>query len=98
MLLISLFLACGEHKHDVEGLADIAELEADIENGETLYISECSGCHGADAGGTGSAPDLVGEDLGHFVDAIQNGEGSMPAFPSLTNQDIADIYGYVQSL
>ena len=104
-MLFSLFLACGDkshshshsHSHDEEDIAHIQELDADLEKGEELYSRNCSGCHGVNAEG-GNGPELVGEDLGHFVHAIQEGSGSMPAFPDLTDQDIADIYGYVQSL
>lgn len=97
MLLLSLFWACGDHKHDTAESADIASLEADLANGETQYSGNCSGCHGASAEGA-NGPELVGVELGHFVEAIQNGTGDMPAFSNLTDQDIADIYGYVQSL
>ena len=98
-MLFSLFLACGDHSHshDEEDAAHIEALDADLETGEEIYSGNCSGCHGANAEG-GNGPELVGVDLAHFVHVIQDGSGSMPAFPDLTDQDIADIYGYVQSL
>lgn len=99
MLLLSLFFACEghDHKHDTAEAVDIENLEADLDSGEGLYTSNCSSCHGSGAEG-GTGPELIGTPLSHFVDSIQNGIGFMPAFPDLTDQDIADIYGYVQSL
>jgi menaquinol-cytochrome c reductase cytochrome b/c subunit len=103
MFLFSIFLACGGHEHDDHDhngldLTHIIELEADIESGDELYASNCSSCHGANAEG-GVGPDLVGIELSHVVEAIQEGVGDdMPAFPYLEHQDISDIFGYIQSL
>ena len=99
MLLFSIFLACGDgHSHDDEDFAHIMELESNIDRGAELYSENCSSCHGENAEG-GTGPDLVGTEIGHVVEAIQEGVGyDMPSFPELEDQDIADIFSYLQSL
>ena len=74
-------------------------LTGDPTAGEAIYADSCASCHGADATG-GSGPSLIGEvEEGEATDIITNGEGDMPAFgDSLTEQDIADVIAYLQSL
>lgn len=99
MILLSMFFACGDgHSHDAEDFTYIIELESNIERGAQLYSENCASCHGENAEG-GVGPDLVGTEIGHVVEAIQEGFGyDMPSFPDLTDQDISDIFGYLQSL
>lgn len=98
MLFLLAVLGCGDHSHDEEDYAYILDLQSNVENGAELFNQNCASCHGVNAEG-GSGPDLVGMEIGHVVEAIQNGVGySMPSFPELDDQDIADIYGYLESL
>ena len=65
--------------------------------GETLYDGKCAACHGSSAEGA-SAPSILEQPDAHFVSAVQNGIGNMPAFPDLSEQDIADIIAFVRTL
>jgi mono/diheme cytochrome c family protein len=91
-LLLWMFVACEDSDKN-----DDTNLTGDEANGQVLYDANCAGCHGASADG-GSGPSLLGEDLGEFLEVVPNGEGSMPAFPDMSDQDIADIYAFVQTL
>jgi mono/diheme cytochrome c family protein len=76
----------------------ILALTGDPVEGERQYGANCESCHGVGATG-GSGPSLVGEDEPEeFVDVVLSGEGSMPGFDALPDQDIADMLAYVQSL
>jgi mono/diheme cytochrome c family protein len=92
-LSIGLFTAC----EDKDSANSVLALTGDEANGEVLYDTNCSVCHGASAEGA-SGPAIYNEDADDFVEAIQQGEGSMPAFPDLTDQDIADIIAFVDTL
>lgn len=92
-----LSIACEKEESDNEESVSIYDLDGDIESGETLYISNCSGCHSADATG-GVGPNILDKEEEAFISSIQEGLGSMPAFPDLLDQDIADIIAYVYSL
>ncbi|HEX4810827.1 MAG TPA: c-type cytochrome [Bryobacteraceae bacterium] len=72
--------------------------------GQKLFAPTCGFCHGADAAGK-SAPDLIRSQLvlhdegGSLIGpVIHNGrpDRGMPAFPALTNQQIADIGSFLQ--
>ena len=86
--------ACNEG--DDENTSILA-LTGDEINGEVLYDANCAACHGTSAEGA-SGPAIYDEDDHDFVEAIQEGEGSMPAFPDLSDQDIADIIAFVRTL
>lgn len=96
-----VFAACAGGEKD-DRVTTILGLTGDTAAGETIYTTNCSGCHGADATG-GSGPSLIdayatGEDE-EMMDYIINGDGDMPAFgESLADQDIADVWAYVGSL
>lgn len=92
-LFVALLLplvACG---------GDTSSLTGDATAGATIYADNCASCHGADATG-GSGPNLVGVvETDEATDIITNGEDAMPAFGDiLSEQDIADVIAYVQSL
>ena len=71
--------------------------------GAKIFASNCSFCHGNDARGA-SAPDLMrsavvlddnqGELIGSTVHNGRPGKG-MPAFPSITNEQLVDISEYL---
>ena len=96
LIFLTLF-GCAEHNHEHDHDHDISLPDGDEENGESLYASRCSGCHGSFADGASAPSILYMEDV-HFVEAIQEGIGNMPAFPDLSSEDIADIIAFVRTL
>ncbi|MEQ1504815.1 MAG: cytochrome c [Myxococcota bacterium] len=76
----------------------IADLTGDAEAGGVLYAQNCATCH-ADDGSGGSGPALGGEDDAvEMADVILSGSEEMPAFDTLSDQEIADIIAWVQAL
>lgn len=75
-----------------------------IQAGKTLFVAQCSFCHGRDAGGGESGPDLLasalveqdvhGEKIG-FV--VRNGRLSkgMPAFDHVDEQQLAALVAFI---
>lgn len=96
-LALSLLAGCSASERAIK----ISELDGDAESGMTLYSDKCSSCHGASARGK-VGPDLISHLADHdeadFIDIIINGEGGMPSFKSLEDQEIADIIAHLQSL
>ncbi len=102
-------VACGDKTTDTSGGMDdeatddtvepsVEDIDATPEElGKALYESNCLGCHGSDALGA-SGPGIQVESDESFYNAIQNGDGAMPAFPDLTDTDIANIILYVRTL
>jgi cytochrome c oxidase cbb3-type subunit 3 len=78
--------------------------EAAAERGKKLFGPTCGFCHGADAAGK-SAPDLIrsqlalhdegGNLLGPVIRDGRPNQG-MPAFPAMTNEQIADIAAFLK--
>src|SRR5882757_5335966 len=77
---------------------------AAAERGKKVFGPTCGFCHGADAAGK-SAPDLIRSQLvlhdegGNLIGpVIRSGrpDRGMPAFPALTNQQIADIATFLR--
>jgi mono/diheme cytochrome c family protein len=77
---------------------------AAAERGQNIFAPTCGFCHGADAAGK-SAPDLIRSQLvlhdeegGLIGPVVHNGRPhhGMPAFPALTNQQIADIAAFLR--
>lgn len=91
-ILFGLMIGCA-HNHD----HDVSLPTGDEANGESLYDAQCSACHGATADG-GIGTSLLGQPDAHFIEAVQEGIGDMPALPDLTDQDIADIIAFVRTL
>jgi quinoprotein glucose dehydrogenase len=61
--------------------------------GSTVYMSHCSGCHGANrAGSPPEIPSLIGVQTRltalQMTNTIQVGRGRMPAFPELANDGV----------
>ncbi len=72
---------------------------AAAERGKKIFVPTCGFCHGTDAAGK-SAPDLIRSQLvlhdegGNLIGpVIHNGrtDRGMPAFPALSNEQIADV-------
>ena len=95
VFLLLTLIACGDK--DEGEYADILALDGDIAAGETLYTTNCSGCHGVDGEGvTGPAIDDHVFEHGdeHILEVVFNGEGEMPPF-DLTDQEAVDILAYL---
>jgi mono/diheme cytochrome c family protein len=79
---------------------------AAVERGQKIFVSTCAFCHGANANGGESGPDLVrsvvvlhdnnGDSIGPVVLHGRPGKG-MPAFPSMTKAQISDIAAFLKS-
>jgi cytochrome c6 len=77
--------------------------------GEATYKAKCAMCHGPDGKGetpTGKAMkvrDLGSEDVQKMSDAeltevITKGKGKMPAYKTLSAEQVKDLVGYIRSL
>lgn len=75
---------------------------------ETLFKGKCAACHGLDGKGetsTGKAmkvKDLASDDVQKMSDAdlndtIAKGKGKMPAYKTLTPDQVKDLVGYVRA-
>ncbi len=79
-----------------------AELAANqqVASGQTIYMSACQSCHGADRRG-GIAPALlnIGSRLNskEFQHIVNNGKGEMPAFGSIKEADLKNLYNYLNT-
>ncbi len=77
---------------------------ASVARGKTLFASNCSFCHGADATGGNGGPDLIrsvlvnhderGNLIGPTVHNGRPGRG-MPAFGNLTEEQIGDLAAFL---
>lgn len=87
----------------------VVELEADasaVRYGRSLFLNNCAGCHGSDAGGAPGFPNLTDKDWlwGGAPDtvlaSIQNGRTAVmpPWEPILGKQGVEDVLAYVMSL
>jgi len=76
-------------------------LTADAASTQTLYTSNCASCHGSD-GQSGSArrnaAGVADQNPSSVVNIMQTGEDEMPSFSGLSDQQLADILGYLKSL
>ena len=98
-LLLPLLVACGEEGGETSRVDDILALTGDATAGATVYADNCASCHGTDATG-GSGPAIAGMgETEEMAEVILEGEGDMTAFDGvISDQDIADVIAYVQSL
>jgi cytochrome c6 len=83
-------------------------VRADTAAAEATYKAKCAMCHGADGKGetpTGKAmkaKDFASEDVQKMSDAdlsaaISAGKGKMPAFKTLTSEQVKDLVAYVRA-
>ena len=74
--------------------------------GRVMFASQCGFCHGLDTGGASGGPDLTRSDLvardvrGDLIGAVVrtgrlDAEVPMPAFPDLSDEDIAAMVAFV---
>jgi cytochrome c oxidase cbb3-type subunit III len=77
-----------------------------VESGESSFGQNCAFCHGRDAGGGETGPDLTASTLvaqdnnGDKISAvIRNGraEKGMPAFSSLSDQEISSLVAFIHT-
>ena len=66
--------------------------------GQSLYMSTCMACHGFDRRG-GVGPELLSLknkfNVKDFQQLINSGKGEMPAFASLREDEIKNLYNYI---
>ncbi|HKV26306.1 MAG TPA: c-type cytochrome [Candidatus Acidoferrum sp.] len=77
--------------------------------GEAVYKAKCVGCHGPDGKGSTPAGKAMGaRDFGsadvqketdeQLAEIIAKGKGKMPAFKTLTADQVKELVAYVRSL
>lgn len=84
-------------------------LPAQAQTGESLYKTKCASCHGAN--GKGDTPagkamkvkDFASDEVKKMSDAdlseaIAKGKAKMPAFKTLTADQVKDLVAYVRGL
>ncbi len=86
-------------------IGDAADPAA-AERGKNLFVATCGFCHGANATGGESGPNLVrsvlvlhdnkGDQIGPVIHGGRTAKG-MPAFPALTQAQITDIAEFLKS-
>jgi quinol---cytochrome-c reductase cytochrome c subunit len=83
-------------------IPDVNPSEGDLVRGSSLFLANCSGCHGA--GGTGDsvgggqiAPSLYAPDATQIGEAIRTGPGVMPVFGDheLSPADVDSLARYL---
>jgi len=79
--------------------------KADTAAGETMFKAKCAGCHGADGKGKEAmkTTDMASADVQKMSDAdlsgvITAGKGKMPAYKTLTPDQVKDLVGFIRSL
>ncbi|MEP7111492.1 MAG: PQQ-binding-like beta-propeller repeat protein, partial [Ferruginibacter sp.] len=74
------------------------ELGRLVAGGQSIYMSVCQACHGANRRG-GAGPELLTLkskfDIKDFQQIVKNGKGEMPAFGQFTQDDIKNLYNYI---
>jgi cytochrome c6 len=83
----------------------ITPAKADVAAAEATYKAKCAGCHGADGKGKDAlkTQDLGSSDVQKMSDAdlsgiITNGKGKMPAYKSMSADQVKDMVAYIRSL
>jgi len=79
--------------------------KADTAAAETTFKAKCAGCHGADGKGKEAMKtrDLSSADVQKQSDAdltgiITNGKGKMPAYKTMTPDQVKDMVAFIRSL
>ena len=83
-----------------------APAKADTAAGEAMFKAKCAGCHGADGKGKEAmkTTDMAADDVQKMSDAdlskiISEGKPpKMPAYKTLTPEQVKDLVGYIRSL
>lgn len=79
--------------------------KADVAAAEATFKAKCAGCHGADGKGKEmmKTKDLASADIQKMSDAdlsgvISNGKGKMPAYKTMTPEQVKDMVAFIRSL
>lgn len=94
---VLVLVGCGSSAR----VTTIQALTADTSSGQSLYASKCASCHGTNGSGGSAGKNVTGvtkSDSTAAIDQILNGGDGMSSFSSLSDQNIADIVGYIKSL
>ncbi len=82
-----------------------SQAKADVAAAEATFKAKCAGCHGADAKGKEAMKtrDLSSADVQKQSDAdlsgiISNGKGKMPAYKTMTPDQVKDMVAFIRSL
>ena len=82
-----------------------APAKADVAAAQATFKAKCAGCHGADAKGKEAMKtrDLGSADVQKMSDAeisgiISNGKGKMPAYKTMTPEQVKDMVAFIRSL
>lgn len=101
-IMLTAVLAFGQTT-PMQKVAPQSESQATVETGQALFLQNCAFCHGRDAGGGETGPDLTGSKLvaqdvrGDKIGAvIHNGrpQKGMPAF-NLSDQDVKALVAFI---
>lgn len=106
--LIGAVTAAGAQAPPDRSAADGVFTEAQATRGATVYLRECSTCHGDRLGGGEGTPPLVGSEfnarwygqtVGDLFELVQTSMPPPPDVPGrLTPQQYADVIAYVLSV
>lgn len=82
-----------------------APAKADKAAGEATFKAKCAGCHGVDGKGNEvlktrdfSSADVQKQSDADLTTIITTGKGNMPAFKTLTPDQVKDPVAYIRSL
>lgn len=83
--------------HNILAISPDAALQADFDNGSTIYDNACAACHGETGQGVqDGGPALTGNlGLSQTMQVIHDGSNTMPAFNGLSEQELVDISTFV---
>lgn len=92
--LAALLASCGDSSTNLATLPT-----GTASQGITVFQSNCMSCHGSSAAG-GSGPNIRGAGSDTIQSVVRSGKGSMPAFSTttITDQSLADLIAYIDSL
>lgn len=82
-------------------ITSVAALTADTVSGKSLYTSNCASCHGSDGKSASGKKNIVSATTSNTsgaIDTMLSGDGEMPDFANLSDQELANIVGYVKTL
>ena len=95
-LFATVSLACSSSTSS--RVTTINGLKGDATAGKSVYTNNCASCHGSDAKSGSARENLPSKSASTAYTQIIDGKGSMPSFDNLSDQDIANVWAYVQTL
>ncbi|MFV0459504.1 MAG: c-type cytochrome [Actinomycetales bacterium] len=106
LILLGLLITGATYAAAAPGDVSTEGLTGNVDNGEDLFLANCSTCHGIGAVGAEAGPSLIG--VGAAAVDFQVGTGRMPMEATapqaprkpveMSAQDVADLAAYVASL